>query len=99
MALCSVGTRVYVFSTCFSCAVLAERSTPTFSVHEAERSTIFLAERDKTVRNLRTTVKKINPITPRTTTMSQWITLPIDLLVTIATVSTTAIDIASNAID
>ena len=94
MALRRVGTRVYVFSTCFSCTVLAERATPTFSVHEAERSTICLVAGDKTVRNLRPTVKKTNPITQRTTTMSQWISLPIDLLATIATVSTTAIDIA-----
>ena len=58
-----------------------------------------LAVRDQTVRNLRPMVKKINPITPRTTTMSQWITLPTALLATIATVSTTAIDMAENAID
>jgi|APSaa5957512535_1039671.scaffolds.fasta_scaffold201134_2 hypothetical protein len=54
---------------------------------------------DQTVRNLRPMVKKINPITPRTTTMSQWITLPIALLATIATARTTAIEIAENAID
>jgi hypothetical protein len=42
---------------------------------------------------------KINPIAPRTSTMSQWITLPIALLTTTATTSTAAIDIAENAID
>ena len=44
-------------------------------------------------------VRKINPITPRTVTMSQWITRPIALLATTATTSTTAIEIAENAID
>jgi hypothetical protein len=49
------------------------------------------------VLNLRPTVRKTNPIVPRTETMSQWITLPIARLATIAMVSTTATAMTENA--